>query len=187
MRIRASLCLVFVLALVAPARADFTPSGARAASSDQLIATFVQMGQEYWRARNVPTCPVTVWVADNLANSAYGRAEGTCVDGPRRVVWVLSALSDRAHRNPGGDDSAYLCRIVFHELGHIGGLEHAAGGLMDPGSSWAEGTPWGCRVWAAERRLVVLERARQRAKSLETKQARLARHQSAVNRAHRGT
>jgi hypothetical protein len=94
-----------------------------------------------------------------------GRGErSTC------TLWVVgqdvrAAVRERWRAGSGGDSARdLLCTVVFHEVGHLGGLGHASDGLMSGDGITA--VPYECTRWRLR-----LERAERR--------AALARHRSA--------
>lgn len=152
-----SVALAVLLLAFAPASAmAWTPPGDRPARN-ALVDQVVAIGQDFWHARNVNTCPTAnldVRLASDLSDgkawqAAYGRAQ---MDGCK--MWLLTSLVAKAQAGrPGNEAAGYLCRTIVIELGHTGGLDdYANDGAMSPTATYAQGTPFACRRWMRERR-----------------------------------
>jgi hypothetical protein len=146
----------------------------------------VDLAREFWQARDVEPCASPqVMEAPSLftgGSDATGRAlQG---DPTRCKMWLhASWLRDTKAESWRNNDNlrVYMGAVVVHEMGHLGGLDHSDGGLMDAGVG-AEGFPWECRQWVRE-----LDRpARAAAKRAERKRkARAAAKRRAARRARK--
>jgi hypothetical protein len=173
--------LLAVLA-AAPTAHAWTPPGDRPATSP-LVTEAVAIGENYWTQHGMHACPVDaldVRVATDLSDgmawqAAYGRGElGGC------RIWLLDSLvKDAQSHSPGNEWAEYLCRATTNELGHTAGLDddYGSNGVMDPAAEYRQGTPSGCRAWAAaQRHMFKMGRAHARAST----RARYARPRAPI-------
>jgi hypothetical protein len=169
--------LVILLALVAVA---LIPASAHAVSyagerdAHPLVHELTAMAVDFWQARDVQPCaPIRVMQAPSLLDldGIYPDGRGsqeTC------TLWtvgqdVRDAARERWRRGAGGDSARdFLCMVVFHEVGHLGGLGHAGDGLMSGDGITA--MPYECTRWRRR-----LERAERAAAIARARSQRLAR------------
>lgn len=108
-------------------------------ANDPWIDALVQAGVEFWGRRGVTVPPDVARDAATNLDSAVGRGWGSQQGSDRRFA-VLTDYADQALKD--ARNHVYLTRerreslrplmeTIFHELGHVGGLPHSMGGLMD--------------------------------------------------------
>lgn len=108
----------------------------------------VAIAASFWGQRGVqvPCHPVAVQNAD--AQLPIIEATGLPAAMATRVDTCQILISENAGTYPPDKDMAPLyCAEVAHEVGHLGGLEHTATGLMAAdGGDWTD-IPYECYHW----------------------------------------
>lgn len=131
------------------------------ADLDELVG----LGLRFWHDRDVRPCAPDVIITPGLvrlyrADAAAVLSRCEVLLDPERERDVAGAGDAPIYDVDGAplDSRArdeYVCAVVFHELGHLGGVKHAQGaGLMSGrGGAWivTPAAPWACRVWARDR------------------------------------
>lgn len=133
-------------ALAGTAHASSYPGEAETVRPD--VITMVHVGDGFWGHRNVQMpCTPHVFLADDLSDKGdaagymvlgRGGAPGTedqCKLWLNRS-WIRDNLDGRG--NTGSVryiGQREICQIVVHEMGHLAGLGHTQGGIMDADNS----------------------------------------------------
>lgn len=141
-------------------------------ANDPWLAALRDVGYEFWRKRGVAVPPtLEVDVADDLeiddAAPAGVLARGWFPDADpsgRIALRGYDAGVDlrraRSGRRSVGERRAaleHLATLMFHEMGHAGGVQHTPTGLMDP---TADAVPWEAKQLI--RRLIPKPKPKQR-------------------------
>lgn len=94
------------------------------------FAIALTLALSFWHARNVdiPCTPTPVVVqADALPQMPNGLAALAAAYGPPRCQVLIGPALQQWR----GDDPGYYATAIIHEVGHIGGVPHSPGGIMD--------------------------------------------------------
>jgi hypothetical protein len=170
------LLVICALGLIFPASANAAEPpaypGQRTAALPEL-RTMIHAGVGFWAQRNVTIAePVELLVADDVGDAqdglgetpfsgeVFGRSIAARDYGVNRIVlradWAREMLREMRDRVVGRVYAAHACAVLWHELGHIGGLAnpqfvdgrwidgHPASGLM----SQSLEIPGDCQVLA---------------------------------------
>lgn len=129
-----------------PGRGDSRALRAAAAASypkqrpanDPWLTKLMQAGEQFWRGRgvNVPD-GVRLTVADSVKDTPGDDSLGRALDGQlymdgNYVGRQLALARSRSYSTRDRRSALNaLARVMFHELGHVGGLGHTQSGLMD--------------------------------------------------------
>lgn len=127
-------------------------------ANDPWVQALVSAAAKFWAARGVPTGAIDTDVADDLDGVAVGFTPS--VYGQSRIALdakeagtLLANARNRKYTVRGRRRNLQeLGRVIFHEVGHVGGLPHGDSGLM---GELAADTPWDARVLS--RRLIPRE------------------------------
>lgn len=137
--------LLAALVLASPAAASTAIASRKGAG---MVRQFTGMGVQFWADRGVTMC------ADPEAGITPLPEMDAGVEGNGCRFWISSTLVRQAARerwrphHDGDSLRAQLCATVFHELGHVAGLQHTTSGLMAPVGG---PTPYVCQRWVSSR------------------------------------
>ena len=122
-----------------------------------LLWRAAAQADHFWTAKGMPsTCgPTAVLMTSELASTTDGGARANdCRIWVSRVFWARTSKS--LHDNRGREffrarriRTQEVCALMVHEMGHVRGLDHTAGGIMD-GEDYNRAVPGACIDFAAK-------------------------------------
>jgi hypothetical protein len=145
---RRALALAVVLAALAPVSAH----AATAAQRTQVVDSLRPLAAAWWGAQGRSVdCPQGVTVTVVRMAQDDGLAET-----PGCHMWLdtdmLNRSLARVHELAWSRETdEYVCMVFLHEWGHLTGLPHIPGGIMDAGPGFATDPPAACVGWAIVR------------------------------------
>jgi hypothetical protein len=133
-------------------------------ANDPWIQALVSAAAEFWGRRGVKTDKIDVDVADDVDDalavgfnpSVHGQSRIT-LDGDEVGMLLANARNQKYSVRGRRRNLQNLGKVIFHEVGHVGGLEHGEAGLMD---EFASEMPWDARVLS--RKLIPREKSRKK-------------------------
>jgi len=143
--LRRALVLAVALAVLAPVPAH----GATAAQRTRVVESLRPIATAWWGAQGrAVDCPQGVTITVQRMASYDGLAQA-----PGCHMWLDAEMVNRAllpvHQLAWSRDmDEYVCTVFLHEWGHLTGLPHIPGGIMDGGPGFADDPPGECVEWA---------------------------------------